>query len=100
VRRQLKEEGRGRGEAGEAGMRRGSRRRRGEEKGAALEKEEALTCGPHTSAGERERGRGAVGRRENGPQKISWAAGEGRKEGRMGRGLGLLFFFLFFSNPF
>jgi hypothetical protein len=78
------EEAEGRGAVGNGGMAGGrpaaARGRRG---GAVLEVEDALTCGPHTSAGQRERGRGG-GR--SGPRGPKADVGRAEKKGKGGEG--------------
>jgi hypothetical protein len=85
----------GRGEAEEAAPEGGDgRRRRGGRRGGrpARGRRWPLTCGPHTSAGQRERGR---------EEAVGWAAWAeivvGRELGWVG--LAVSFFFFSFSNP-
>jgi hypothetical protein len=100
-------EAEGRGAVGNDGE--GRRPAHGEEKGRSWRLKEALTGGPHLSAGGRERrqGRWWSGPRE--PEVGSWAAAERKRGGRgkwaasrLGREReeGVVCFFSFFPNPF
>jgi hypothetical protein len=70
----------------------------GKKRGAALEKEEALTCGPHTSAGERER-EGSGGPSGKRAAEDFVGCGGGEEGGKDGPRVGFAFFlFVFFKS--